>query len=81
MILAKNQTVDLKLERLAESFRFRNRDFIFLVNQSASMDSYCEPVIKILQAIMQGKEDCILNQDRVSLIKFSKRLRRIFSLV
>jgi len=30
---------------------------------------------------MQPNEDCILSQDRVSLIKFSKRLRKIFSLV
>ncbi len=30
---------------------------------------------------MQIKQNVIENQDRVSLIKFSKRLRRIFSLV
>lgn len=30
---------------------------------------------------MRENEDCILNKDRVSLIKFSYRLRRIFSLV
>ena len=30
---------------------------------------------------MQPKEDAIESHDRVSLIKFSRRLRRIFSLV
>ena len=32
MILARDQVIDLNLEKLAESFRYRNRDFIFLVN-------------------------------------------------
>ena len=32
MILAKDSVIDLKLEQLAESYRYRNRDFIFLVN-------------------------------------------------
>ena len=43
-ILAQDSIVDLPLERLAECFRFRNRDFIFLVNQSPSMAIYKEQV-------------------------------------
>ena len=36
----------------------------------------------ILQSIMQEKkEDAIKNRDRVSLIKFNRRLRKTFSLV
>jgi len=31
-ILARDGKADLNLERLAETYRFRNRDFIFLVN-------------------------------------------------
>ena len=79
--MAAEQTVDVGLERLAETFRFRNRDFIFLVDQSGSMERYRERVTAALSAIMQIKQDAILSQDRVSLVKFSKRLRRIFSLV
>jgi len=79
--LAAEQTVDLRLERLAETFRFRSRDFIFLVDQSGSMERHRERVTAALNAIMQVKQDAILSQDRVSLVKFSKRLRRIFSLV
>lgn len=40
-----------------------------------------DKVTDILKLIMQPNQDCILSQDRVSLIKFSKRLRKIFSLV
>ena len=80
-ILAKNQICDMRLEKLAESYRFRNRDFIFLVNQSRSMSGYEEQVKTILNAIMQPDQAAILNSDRLSLIKFESRLRRIFSLV
>ena len=45
------------------------------------MIPYKKDVTEILQSMMQTKENAIENQDRVSLIKFSKRLRRIFSLV
>lgn len=81
MILARNNITDQKLEKLAESFRYRHRDFIFLINQSESMMPHKDRAIAILQSIMQVKEDVIENKDRVSLIKFSKRLRRVFSLV
>ena len=81
MILAKENQTDFKLEKLIESFRYRNRDFIFLVDQSDNRCERKEKVTAILQSIMQPKEDAIENHDRVSLIKFSKRLRRIFSLV
>ena len=73
--------VDPKLEHLAESFRYRNRDFIFLVNQSAGMEPHREKAIAILQSIMQPDEAAIENSDRVSLIKFNAGLRRTFSLV
>ena len=80
-ILAKDQIIDFKLEKLVESFRFRDRDFIFLVNQSDSMLEYKDQVTAMLSQIMEEKEDCIASQDRVSLIKFSQHLRRTFSLV
>ena len=73
--------IDLKLEKLAESFRYRHRDFVFLINQSMTMNVHKDEVIEILKTIMTAKEDSIENLDRVSLIKFNKRLRRIFSLV
>ena len=74
--------MDFKLEKLVESFRYRNRDFIFLVNQSESMKRYLDKVIAILESFMHEKnEDIIENSDRVSLIKFGRRLRKTFSLV
>ena len=79
LILAQENRIDLNLEKMAESFRYRNRDFIFLVNNNARMKQY--KAQEILQMIMHEKEDAIEKLDRVSLIKFSKRLRRIFSLV
>ena len=45
------------------------------------MEVHKDEVIEILKTIMTAKEDSIENMDRVSLIKFNKRLRRIFSLV
>lgn len=45
------------------------------------MAIYKEQVTEMLNKIMQSNEDCILKQDRVSLIKFNKRLSRTFSLV
>ena len=81
ILAAEGSPMNIRLEKLAESFRFRNRDFIFLVDQSHSMDYYKEQIIAIMTQIMCETEDCILNKDRVSLIKFSGRLRRIFSLV
>jgi len=81
MILAQSNSFNLRLEQLSESYRFRNRDFILLVNQSKSMWRHKELATAILDAIMKPSEECILNSDRVSLIKFNTRLRRIFSLV
>ena len=80
-ILSRDNVIDLKLEKLAESFRYRHRDFVFLINQSMTMNVHKDEVIEILKTIMTAKEDSIENLDRVSLIKFNKRLRRIFSLV
>ena len=46
------------------------------------MEKYQKKTRAILQSIMhEKKEDSIESKDRVSLIKFNKRLRRIFSLV
>ena len=46
------------------------------------MRDYIEQTTAILSKIMQeSKQDIIANKDRVSLIKFNDRLRRIFSLV
>ena len=81
-ILAKDQIIDFRLEKLVESFRYRNRDFIFLVEKSKKMLPYIDNVTRILLSIMQEKkEDSIENRDRVSLIKFNRRLRKTFSLV
>ena len=39
-ILAKEGHTDFKLEKLIESFRNRQRDFIFLVDQSKSSEEH-----------------------------------------
>ena len=81
-ILQQENDVDYNLEKLIESFRYRDRDFILLVNQSLGMRNFKEHTTEILCQIMkESKQDSIANQDRVSLIKFNNRLRRIFSLV
>ena len=49
MILAEDNNIDFKLEKLIESFRYRNRDFIFLVDQSQSMLNYEEQAKNILK--------------------------------
>ena len=51
------------------------------MNQSASMMHYKGTIREILNSVMTASEDMILNSDRVSLIKYDRRLRRVFSLV
>lgn len=78
----------MKLESLMNSFRHRHRDFVFLVNQSdyaddidACMSNKMLTVQKTLLKILNNENGAIESKDRISLIKFAKGLRRIFTLV
>jgi len=60
------------------SFKHRNKDFVFLVNINKSMGDHLERVQNSLKQIFdKGLED----NDRISLITYSKNSRIIFSLV
>lgn len=45
------------------------------------MSAHEEKVKRVLKIIMDSSNMAILDKDRVSLIKFSRRLNRTFSLV
>lgn len=76
----------VKLDSLLLSFRHRHRDFVFLVNQSGAgvdsgMGSKIPAVKETLLKILNNENGAIESKDNISLIKFAKGLRRIFTLV
>ena len=69
-----------------------NRDFVFLVNQSdhlpidgiserRAMSTLMEKVALTLSDILGNENGAIEEKDRISLIKYGRNLRRIFTLV
>jgi hypothetical protein len=60
------------------SFKHRNKDVIFLVNNEESMKKHSQ---KVKQALSDIFEKGIENLDRISLITYSKNCRKVFSLV
>ena len=80
-----------RLDSLHQSFRHRNRDFIFLVNQSEWIDHnnfaaqtmrFRIPKIRqTLTKILENDNGAVEDKDRISLIKYARNLRRIFTLV
>ena len=76
----------VKLDALLLSFRHRHRDFVFLVNQSdagtrSGMETQMPAVKETLLKILNNENGAIESKDNISLIKFAKGLRRIFTLV
>ena len=70
----------------------RNRDFVFLVNQSdhipvdviserRAMSTLMTKVAQTLSNVLDNENGAIEDQDRISLIKYGRNLRRIFTLV
>jgi uncharacterized protein YjiK len=66
------------LNQLIESFKYKNKGVVFLVNVEKSMNAELTKVQADLELIFdKGLED----KDRISLITYSKNCRRLFSLV
>jgi hypothetical protein len=73
------------LEKLEESFVHKNRDFVFLVNQSVTenrtMVGHISQVRKSLAAVLDNEDGAVENQDRIALVTYASNTKRIFSLV
>ena len=73
------------MEKLEESFNHKNRDFVFLVNQSVTenrtMVGHISQVRKSLAAVLDNEDGAVENQDRIALVTYASNTRRIFSLV
>jgi hypothetical protein len=70
-------------------FDHRQRDFVFLVQDTSSCKSRGESIAsrskqiaKILSNILEESYfNCVEEKDRIALLKFSKCAKRVFSLV
>ena len=73
------------MEKLEESFNHKNRDFVFLVNQSVTenrtMAGHISQVRKSLAAVLDNEDGAVENQDRIALVTYASNTKRIFSLV
>ncbi len=73
------------MEKLEESFNHKNRDFVFLVNQSVTenrtMASHINQVRKSLAAVLDNEDGAVEDQDRIALVTYASDTKRIFSLV
>lgn len=74
-----------RLEALEQSFEHKDRDFVFLVNQSthqtSNMSGHISIIRKSLASILDNEDGAVENNDRIALVKFAQNSKRIFSLV